>query len=31
MQAEDKNPRILVDLQGQIEQVTYMNDGESTR
>jgi len=26
MPAEDKNPRILVDLQGQIERVTYTND-----
>jgi len=26
MQAEDKKPRILVDVQGQIEQVTYTNN-----
>jgi len=26
MQAEGKKPQILVDLQGQIERVTYTND-----
>ena len=26
MRAEDKNQRILVDLQGQIERVTYLDD-----